>query len=371
LLPITVTNHSLADPSRITVNENGLLLSTGLPSRIIAQAGKPVQYDPGGSSSVEFHKDPDAADVSETPDGGWIYVSNSEDLPGGVGAIRFDNLGNVVNYQMVAEQSTYNCGGGKPWWNTWLSCEEVLGGQVWETDPYGIQTERMMLLGGPGGRFESAAYYLPNLSNPTFYVSEDLEDGALRRFTPDEAAVELASTLDDFSELLHSNSTGTAKIEFLELIPATGTDNSGTFIWTTNETAARAMPRHSIATPKGSTLHEESCTLPARSKRYFWFSILSKIHGRGQLLHPVHSVDSQTRSSPFLEMTPSMIFSTFVKREVATMVYTAATRPGTIITFSTALHMTLKPLGSVSVSYQGRCLIFHDTKTRFVTNALC
>lgn len=192
-------------------------------------------YDTGGQSSIPFHKDPDAGAVFETSDGGWIYISNSEDEPGGVGAIRFDNNGLVMNYQMVAVNSTFNCGGGKTFWNTWLTCEEKAGGKVWETDPYGIKPERMTLMGT--GRFESAAYYRPEPSMPTFYVTEDVESGALRRFTPDRMAVETANRMNDFSELLHSNATGTAKIEFLKLFAET--ENSGSFEWTTDHEAAR------------------------------------------------------------------------------------------------------------------------------------
>ena len=223
-------------PGDLTVNENGLLLSTGLTSRIIATTGQPVMYDTGGQSSIPFHTKPDAAAVFETPDGGWIYVSNSEDEPGGVGAIRFNNNGLVMNYQMIAMNTTANCGGGKLWWNTWLSCEEKAGGRVWETDPYGINAERAVTLMGTG-RFESAAYYRPNPNEPTFYITEDVERGALRRFTPDTLAVEIANKWNNFRELLQSNATGTAKIEYLKLYPET--ENSGTFEWTTDIDAAR------------------------------------------------------------------------------------------------------------------------------------
>jgi len=224
-------------PGDLTVNENGLLLSTGLTARVIATYGQLVQYDTGGQSTIRFHKDPDAAAVFETSDGGWIYVSNSEEDPGGVGAIRFNSNGQVINYQMIAEESTDNCGGGKTWWNTWLTCEEKENGRVWETDPWGVKPERMITLMGTG-RFESAAYYRPTPSTPTFYITEDVEQGALRRFTPDRMAVSAANQWNDFSELLHSNATGTAKIEYLKLSPNTG--SSGTFQWTTDHSAARA-----------------------------------------------------------------------------------------------------------------------------------
>ena len=46
-------------PGEGTVWENGLLLSTGLTSRIIATKNTRVQYDTGGQSSEEFHEAPD------------------------------------------------------------------------------------------------------------------------------------------------------------------------------------------------------------------------------------------------------------------------------------------------------------------------
>ena len=46
-------------PGEATVFENGLLLSTGLKSRIIATKNTRVQYDTGGQSSVDFHTAPD------------------------------------------------------------------------------------------------------------------------------------------------------------------------------------------------------------------------------------------------------------------------------------------------------------------------
>jgi hypothetical protein len=46
-------------PGEATVYENGLLLSTGLTSRIIATKNTKVQYDTVGESSEDFHSAPD------------------------------------------------------------------------------------------------------------------------------------------------------------------------------------------------------------------------------------------------------------------------------------------------------------------------
>lgn len=203
----------------------------------------------GRRSTEVFHSLPDGAGVFETPDGGWIYVSNSEDYSnralnrGGVGAIRFDRVGNILDYKMISKQSNFNCGGGKTWWNTFLTCEEKSGGHVWEVDPFGVKTDRKTLLGADsdnGGFFESAAYHRPTKGkgSPVFFVTEDASDGALRRFTPDVEAVRIANESNDFSQLLHSNPNSTAKIEYLRLEPAAS--NRGAFTWTSDKTAARA-----------------------------------------------------------------------------------------------------------------------------------
>ena len=46
-------------PGEATVYENGLILSTGLTSRIIATKNLTVQYDIGGESNETFHSAPD------------------------------------------------------------------------------------------------------------------------------------------------------------------------------------------------------------------------------------------------------------------------------------------------------------------------
>lgn len=245
-------------PGDLSIAQNNMILSKGLTSRLVATSGRRVNYASGGQSSEIFHSLPDGAAVFETPGGGWIYVSNSEDYSsrssnrGGVGAIRFDNQGRVINYKMVSKRSSVNCGGGKTWWDSFLTCEERSGGHVWEVDPYGIKADRKTLLGADadnGGYFESAAFYRPNEDNPTFYVTEDSSNGALRRFTPDTEAVRIANDSNDFSQLLHANTTGSAKIEYLKLEPAAS--NRGAFTWTTDKSAAQADASKFYANSEG------------------------------------------------------------------------------------------------------------------------
>lgn len=59
----------------------------------------------------------------------WIYVSNAETSDGGVGAITFNSLGKPIRYRMIMTGTSQNCGGGKTYWGTWVSCEEHSSGQ--------------------------------------------------------------------------------------------------------------------------------------------------------------------------------------------------------------------------------------------------
>jgi len=110
-------------PGDLSVTEAGLLLSTGLRARVIGVTGQNIQYFDGTTSSRTFHGNPDFGatfpDTRPNNIGGWVYVSNSEmniTGQGGVGAITFDKDGNVIDYRMVLEGTTMNCGGGRtPW----------------------------------------------------------------------------------------------------------------------------------------------------------------------------------------------------------------------------------------------------------------
>jgi hypothetical protein len=129
--PITSTNNPIEEPKQpityvpgnLVVSQNGLKLSQGLSSRLIAQKHQTVVYHSGIRSDEAFHDFPDGAATFTDPDpanaGGWIYVSNSEyrnTQQGGVGAVTFDVNGNVLEYKMVLKNTRANCGGGRtPW----------------------------------------------------------------------------------------------------------------------------------------------------------------------------------------------------------------------------------------------------------------
>jgi hypothetical protein len=222
-------------PGHLTVNENGLLLSQGLKSRILANTGQKVKFANGESSSELFHGRPDGAATFAFPDddpenpGGYVYVSNSEMVEegeGGVGAIYFDKFGNLTGYKMLLTGTTMNCGGGRTPWQTWVSCEElVYQGEVYQVDPFDRRAPQKSAVAADGGRFESFTFDDRDKSLPRFFVSEDRSRGALRRFTPSVA------DWDDPWNMLHGNGT----LEFLVLEPDPDNEATGTYRWTHNK----------------------------------------------------------------------------------------------------------------------------------------
>jgi uncharacterized protein len=164
-----------------SADANGLRLPAGFTSRIVAQNGTP----PVPGKEYPWHIFPDGGATYATGDGGWIYVSNSEmimidQVSGGVGALRFDASGEAVDAYPILTGSNTNCAGGKTQWNTWLSCEEVGRGQVFECDVTGAKpAEARPAL----GIFKHEAVALDPV-NQHLYLSEDERDGRFYRFVP-------------------------------------------------------------------------------------------------------------------------------------------------------------------------------------------
>ncbi|MCF2125578.1 PhoX family protein [Strepomyces sp. STD 3.1] len=154
---------------------NGLRLPAGFTSRVIARSGQQV---PG--TSYTWHRAPDGGACY--PDGsGWIYVSNSEVNPsGGASAVRFSASGAVTSAYRVLSGTRQNCAGGRTPWNTWLSCEEVDRGYVYETDPWGVQAA---VRRDAMGRFKHEAAAADPVRK-VVYLTEDVGDGCFYRFRP-------------------------------------------------------------------------------------------------------------------------------------------------------------------------------------------
>ena len=158
---------------------NGIQLPAGFSSRVVAIPGKRVV--PKG---YVWHPYPDGAACFATAVGGWIYVSNSERNPGGVGTLVFDPTGKVVGGKRILNGTRRNCSGGATPWGTWLSAEEVATGRVYECDPTGATTgvQRPAL-----GTFNHEAVAVDPVRGH-LYLTEDASGGRLYRFRPADYA---------------------------------------------------------------------------------------------------------------------------------------------------------------------------------------
>ena len=178
---------------------NGIMLPPGFSSRLLADASLVV---PG--TSYTWHVLPDGGAVFPQDDG-YVYTSNSEfPFPGsaGVGALRFDWDGNVVDAYPILTGTFMNCAGGASTNNTWLSCEENPNGQVWECDPTGVAAA---VARPKMGVFQHEAVAFDPNSPATYYLTEDVPDGGFYRFTAtavgdlSDGTLEIAQVTDDGS----------------------------------------------------------------------------------------------------------------------------------------------------------------------------
>jgi secreted PhoX family phosphatase len=158
-------------------DENGVRLPQGFRSRVVARGEEVV---PG--TGYRWHIASDGMATFPDEGGGFVLVSNSEDFEGGASALRFGGDGRVEDAYRILSGTTQNCSGGGTPWGTWLSCEEVEEGRVWECDPSG----RRRAVAHPAmGIFKHEAAAL-DAADRRVYLTEDLIDGGLYRYTPAE-----------------------------------------------------------------------------------------------------------------------------------------------------------------------------------------
>ena len=158
-----------------SADANGIMLPAGFTSRVIARTGQTVT-----GTSYAWHNAPDGG-ACYADGTGWIYVSNSEINPsGGASAVRFGATGTITGAYRILSNTRQNCAGGKTPWNTWLSCEEVSLGYVYETDPYGVNAA---VRRDAMGRFKHEAAAADPVRK-VVYLTEDETDGCFYRFVP-------------------------------------------------------------------------------------------------------------------------------------------------------------------------------------------
>jgi secreted PhoX family phosphatase len=155
---------------------NGVRLPAGFRSRIVARGDEVV---PG--TDYRWHIASDGMAAFPAHGGGFVLVSNSENLAGGASALRIGARGEVRGAYRILEGTTANCSGGGTPWGTWLSCEEVEDGRVWECDPSG---RRRGVAHPAMGIFKHEAAAVDPRGRRV-YMTEDLIDGGLYRYTPE------------------------------------------------------------------------------------------------------------------------------------------------------------------------------------------
>eukprot|EP00568_Trieres_chinensis_P005328 CAMPEP_0183307298 /NCGR_PEP_ID=MMETSP0160_2-20130417/17246_1 /TAXON_ID=2839 ORGANISM="Odontella Sinensis, Strain Grunow 1884" /NCGR_SAMPLE_ID=MMETSP0160_2 /ASSEMBLY_ACC=CAM_ASM_000250 /LENGTH=529 /DNA_ID=CAMNT_0025470853 /DNA_START=33 /DNA_END=1622 /DNA_ORIENTATION=- len=253
-------------PGELTISKEGLTISTGMDVRRIATGGNKVSFTDGsgGESSSTFHTRADGATVVPHPsDGGWYYVSNSEagSGNGGVGAIRFNAAGEVIGYERLLTNTTRNCGGGRTYWDTWVTCEENgSSGRLFEVDPHTGYTSEIKAV-DEGGNWESFAYddNDPDVT-ARFFTTEDSGNGALVRYTPAAAAFSTGNNYDIL------NSTG-GTYDFLVLSECGPPPSGGTFTWSPIRSQGEQSASNCFPGSEGIDVHNRMLYFVSKSNK--------------------------------------------------------------------------------------------------------
>ncbi len=217
-------------------DHNGVRLPAGFTSRIVAHSGQKL-------FNYTWHAAPDGGATFASPDGGWIYVSNCEleGQAGGVGALKFNAQGELVDAYSILSQTNRNCAGGHTPWQTWLSCEEIDKGKVWECDPFGHKPAQAR---NSLGLFRHEAVAV-DTRNKQLYLTEDKPEGRFYRYSAhsfdtagnpnlDDGILEVAEVIDDITGTVrwHALTDPSATtVPTRKQVPGSTAFNGGEGIW--------------------------------------------------------------------------------------------------------------------------------------------
>lgn len=172
---------------------HNIQIPAGFSIRVIATEGQdPLSDATDGTSSSGYlwHAAPDGGGVFVADDGSgdFVYTSNSEvSGSGGVGALKFNAAGQLIDAYRILDNTSRNCAGGVTPWGTWMSCEENSTlGQIYETFPFGTVADAVVKPALGSRNHEAIAV---DLKNRTSYITEDDSAGNFWRFVSDASDV--------------------------------------------------------------------------------------------------------------------------------------------------------------------------------------
>jgi hypothetical protein len=275
-LPTDVPSASPADPTlvlgKLVTVENGMTLSEGLSSRLIATTNQTILYGTGVFSALRMHGHAAGGDtfVDTRPGnpGGWVYLSGRDEAVGGVAALTFNKDGQVIDYEMILEETVFSSNGGRTPWNTWVTGErevETLKGRVYQLDPMGIQETALLTMSGEGGAYGGFTFDIRKLNQPHFFLSEDFVFGCIRKFTPIEP------DWNNAWEMLH----GEGLEEYLLLNPDESINGTvGTYSWTRELMLAKGNAARNYPEAQGISVHGSTLTFVCKGiKKMFQLNL--------------------------------------------------------------------------------------------------